>query len=211
MPNIIGTNKVSKCMFCGAGGYGNGCPYSPHKRHVHVDDPKRCIYCGSTSFGNGCPYNPYSKIHVHGVEYNYAIKESILKSFMAGLFVNAINTPIIETQAYKLGIVDSNGCKVRQPVTIEEKNACSPLDMYIFKLKRLVGESKLHLLSSSVLLENKQAVFNEKIYEIEQKSQVHINQVIDALWKVFEESLESGVSKETLQNQIFESLIKRNS
>ena len=68
---------MSKCMFCDSTLYGTGCMYSPHKKHVHLDQPRKCIYCGSSLLGPGCQYNPFSKIHVRGIEYNTIVKESM--------------------------------------------------------------------------------------------------------------------------------------
>ena len=68
------------CMYCGTTGYGKGCPFAPHKTHIHPNDSKKCIYCGSTGIGTGCPFNPTGKVHVHGVDFNSMIKDSIEQS-----------------------------------------------------------------------------------------------------------------------------------
>ena len=140
-------------MYCGAGTYGKGCPYSPHKTHVHVDDPKRCIYCGATNFGIGCIYNPTGKVHVHGVEFNLLIKECTERGFSFALFLTRLNTPITELPAYKIGLIDESGARIRIPETDEERLVLQPVDVYILKLRRLIGEDRINLLNANVVIE----------------------------------------------------------
>ena len=47
-----------KCRHCGSSSYGNGCVYSPVRRHRHGPGANKCIWCGSTANGNGCVYSP---------------------------------------------------------------------------------------------------------------------------------------------------------
>ncbi len=153
MSLVLGTDKQSKCMYCNTGTYGKGCPYSPHRVHVHVDDPKRCIYCGISTFGPGCLYNPFGKTHVHGVEFNMLTKENIHRNFSTALFITRLNEPIIETPAFKLGLVDETGRRVKIPETLDEKTALTPLDVYVFKLRRFLSEGKLEMLNASIVVE----------------------------------------------------------
>lgn len=50
-------------------------------------------------------------------------------------------TPIESSQAYKLGIVDSDGKKIKNPVTGTEKDAYSLLQRFIFKVQRALMKS----------------------------------------------------------------------
>ena len=214
MTQIIETNKTSKCMYCGSAGYGKGCPYSPHHTHIHVDDSKRCIYCGSTSFGVGCPYNPFSRIHVHGMEYNQMIKESIHKSFSAGIFLSRLLQPIIETYAYKLGIIDKQGRKIRELQTEEDKNAFTPLDAYIFKLRRLVSEETFSLLNPCVIIEllstNKQEKFDSKLYEQEIKLKNKVENLVKDYKNIIQEGVQVGITVSTIENLLIQSFLEIN-
>ncbi len=212
MSTILGTNKTSKCLYCGSSAYGVGCVYSPHHKHVHADDPKRCIYCGSTSYGVGCSYNPFGKTHIHGVEYNVMIKESVHKCLTAGIFLNRLMEPITETSAFKLGLIDSTGKKIKQPVSIEEQNALTPIDQYIFKLRRLVTEDKLALLSALITIEtiNDQDKVNEKFdpvkYKVEVSLKHKMEHLVESFRNILAEGCESGLTKSAVENMFFEQL-----
>jgi len=127
---ILGTQLNSKCMYCNSESYGKSCIYAPHKIHVHVDDPKRCIYCGSVSFGPSCIYNPFSKVHVHGMEYNQATCESLHKNVVA----NVLLSKLFDT-------------------TLNESNDL--IDRFVYKIQSLLGKNKLEFISDLQLLESK--------------------------------------------------------
>lgn len=204
--------QTSRCMFCNSTGYGTGCPYSPHKKHVHIDDSRKCIYCGSPNIGTGCPYNPFSKLHIRGIEYNNMNKESMHHSFTASLFLDRLTQPITSTPAYKLGLVDDEGKVINECKTDLEKAALTPLDMYIFKIKRLVGENLIELLKSNVLLEmtsNTEEKFDACKYQEEVKITHRVNHIIDDLDEVFNESIEKGFSRNHIENIIIESILKK--
>ena len=205
------TNKQkSECMFCGAHVYGGGCPYSPHRKHVHTDEPTKCIYCGMSSFGIGCPYNPFSRAHVHGSEYNSMIKENAYETFVSSLFLHRLSQPITETAAYQKGLVDKNGCKIRDPETLEEKAALTPLDQYIFKVRRFIGPDKIELLNSSVVLEkmsHESKAFNSSDYEQECKIRNRIHHLMEELLKTIAEGNESGITRSGLDGMVIEALL----
>lgn len=64
---------------------------------------------------------------------------SNIDAIISYMFIRKLATPIVKTDAYKLGIVGSNGKKIREPQTEADKNAFTILDQLIFKLKRLLG------------------------------------------------------------------------
>jgi len=212
MTQIIGTNRDSKCMYCDAKSYGNGCPYSPHKRHVHGDDPKRCIYCGSASFGIGCPYNPFGRVHIHGVEYNQMMKESAYNSYTVGIFLHRLIQPIKEMEAYKIGLIDDEGKKLRESVNAEDSIALTPLDSLILKVRRLIGEDKLELLNANVLFDlvNKEPStqkFDTKLYENEVKLKQRINTLVQDYKNIIADGINSGLSSSTIENIVIEGFL----
>jgi hypothetical protein len=211
MTQILGTNKNSKCMFCGQETYGKGCPYSSHRFHVHADDSRRCIYCGATGFGNGCPYNPFGRNHVHGVEYNMMIKESLHRSFASSIFLYRLTESLIETPAYKLGLIDEKGNRQRIPVTLEEKQALTPLDVYIFRLRKLVGENNIEMLNSSVIISllsesNSTEKFDAVKYEKELKLQEQVKNIVADYKSVMLEAMESNISLNKIESMLIESI-----
>jgi len=212
MSIILGTDKQSKCMYCGSGTYGKGCPYSPHRVHVHVDDPKRCIYCGIAAYGQGCPYNPFGKNHVHGVEFNMLTKENIHRNFSAALFISRLNEPITETPAFKLGLIDEEGKRTRIPETIEEKAALTPLDVYVFKLRRFLSEGRLQMLNASVVMEMMANLSNEKEfvserYEYEVMIKSKIANLVNDYKYIVSEAIGSGLNIMDVERMFAECLI----
>jgi len=55
------------------------------------------------------------------------------------LIVKKLTKPIVQTPAYKLGLVNSTGMVIRVPETTKEKESLTVLDRFAFKLKRLLG------------------------------------------------------------------------
>jgi len=213
MANIVGTNRQSKCLYCNSSSYGRGCPYSPHKLHIHIDDPQRCIYCSSHSVGSGCPYNPFSKIHVRGVEFNNMLKENVFNTFVAGLFLTRLTQPITEMECYKLGIIDESGHMIREAETKEELSAITSIDKYILKVKRLIGEDMISLFKSSALLESiaerSEGSFDSQSYAKEIAMQQRASGLVEDMFELFSESAQDGIPMETVENSIIESILKK--
>jgi hypothetical protein len=201
----------STCMYCGSTAYGPGCAYSPHKRHVHISNGMNCIYCGSSSIGMGCPYNPFSKIHIRGAEYNNMMKESIYQSVMGALFLDRLTQPIESMEAYKRGLIDNKGRKIKEAVTEEEITSLRPLDQQILKIRRLINEDVIQLFKSNTLLEiaSTTETFDVEKYKKEVKLNSRIAHVIENLREIFSDGVEQGFSKGYIENLIFESILKR--
>jgi len=187
--------KVSRCVFCGSTSYGRGCRYGPKGHHFHPDDSSRCSWCGSTSYGLGCRLNPNGKEHVHGIEYNAMIKENMNKRFL----LKELNKDYKEFEAYKLGIINDSGDKIKEPVTEQEQAAYSPETKTILKIKKYLG-SKLDLINQTAVLESASKLnYNKdnhkKVLEYEQK----INDIIAELHKTTDEALKEGLTLEQVQ------------
>jgi len=132
------SNFESKCMFCGSTGYGSGCIFSPHRLHVHTDDPTRCIYCGMMAYGSGCIFNPYTRMHIHGADVGQTIKETTRKTVELTYITDRLLEPIIEGEAYRLQLIDENGKLLRSANTPYEQNLISPLNRTLHRLKRFM-------------------------------------------------------------------------
>ncbi len=187
--------KVSRCVFCGSTAYGKGCRYGPQGHHFHPDDPKKCSWCGSPAFGPGCRLNPTSKNHVHGIDYNPMLKENIKNHYL----LSQLNKNYVDFEAYKLGIINSNGDKIKEPVTEQEQHAYSPETKTILKVKKYLG-SKLDLINQTAILESASKLnYNKdnhkKVLEYEQK----INDIIADLHRTTDLALKEGLSLEQVQ------------
>jgi hypothetical protein len=207
---IKGTNRYSECMYCGSRSYGKGCLYGPAGTHVHTDDPSRCIYCGSISHGLGCPHNPHAKFHVHGLEYNNMLKETVQKNFMIDLFFKRLFESFENMQAFKLGLIDEQGHLIKKPQTEEEKASITPFDHYIFKLRRLLGEAKLQYLSNDIAIElvtEKKDDFNVEKYEKEVIIKNKFKDLIQDFSRVLSDGLQEGFSKESLELFLLETFL----
>lgn len=151
---ILGTTRNTVCMYCNSTAYGTGCPYSSSKKHVHTDDPKRCIYCGSTSLGTGCPHNSTGKVHVRGAEFNTMIREGTNNMLTSSLLKMYLKSDITQTPAFKAGVVDEDGYKIKTPETPVERTSFGVLEAYLFKVRRMMGRGSLELLEATDLLES---------------------------------------------------------
>lgn len=187
--------KFSRCVFCGSTNFGKGCRYGPKGYHFHPNDSTKCAWCGSKNYGKGCRLNPNGDEHVHGVEYNTMIKENLRNRFL----LNALNKEYKEFEAYKLGIINANGDKIKEPVTEQEQAAYSPETKTVLKLKKYLGP-KLDLINQTAILESASKLnYNKdnhkKVLEYEQK----INDILSELYKAADNALKEGLSLEQVQ------------
>jgi len=153
------TPKQTKCIYCGLTLRGRGCPYSPAKVHIHPT-PDRCIYCNLTLRGRGCQYSP-SGVHIRFVEFGALQSEQTENHLMMAYLIERLNTSAMDTPAYAYGIVDENGYQIKQPSTVMEQRSFTPLDKYIFRLKRAFGD-KLESINTEMLLESTFQYMNQE-------------------------------------------------
>lgn len=212
MSKILGTDKTSVCVYCNQQAYGSGCAYSPSKIHLHMDDPKRCIYCGQMAVGSGCPYSPVGNIHIHGVEFNLMMKEGAERGLMASILINRMSQPIAEMSAFKLGLIDEQANVIQSPSTDEERAALTPIDFYVLKLRKLIGEDKLQLMNTTVLIEKlskplEEEAFDSKMYEAEVELKEQISMLAKDYKKILMEAFDRSISVEKVENMLFEEII----
>lgn len=182
-------------MYCGSSSYGKGCKYAPNGVHFHPNDAKKCAYCGSPNYGKGCRLNPFSDLHLHGINYNTMFNEALKNKFL----ISMLNKQYKDFEAYKLGIINERGDKIKEPVTEQEQRAYSPETKTILKIKKYLG-SKLDLINQTAILESQTKLnYNKnnhkKLLEFEQK----INNIIADLHETAENALKDGLSIEQVQ------------
>jgi hypothetical protein len=187
---------VSRCLYCQSTSYGKGCRYGPKGVHFHSDNPLKCAYCGSTSYGPGCKFNPISKIHIHGIDYNIMFKESVQKDFL----INALYKEFKDFESYKLGIIDEDGNKIKEPITEEEKAAYSPAVRTILKVKKYLG-SKIDLMKHTMVLENTQKLnYNKENHKEILLYEEKINDIFRQLHEATNSALENGLTLEQIES-----------
>lgn len=192
---VSALKPVSRCLYCNATSYGKGCRFGPKGVHFHPQDPKKCSYCGSTSYGKGCRMNPFSNIHLHGIDYNKMFNEALKNKFLT----QQLNKNFTDFEAYKLGIINEVGNKIKEPITEQEKAAYSPETKTIIKIKKYLG-SKLDLINQTAILENASKVEynieNHKTFlEYEQK----INDIFAQLHETTDSAVRDGLTLEQVQ------------
>jgi hypothetical protein len=76
------------------------------------------------------------------------------------LIIKKLITPITRTDAYKLGLINSNGMVIRVPENDKEKSALTLLDRFSLKLKRLLG-TRLVQLNDFLYVQTSPNVYNQ--------------------------------------------------
>ena len=66
--------------------------------------------------------------------------QPVMDLFLIYQFIKRLTTPFDQTDAFKLGLIDKDGKKLRKAETKEEKDAMTYFDRLIFNLKRLLGK-----------------------------------------------------------------------
>jgi hypothetical protein len=191
--------KVSRCLYCNSTSYGKGCKYAPQGVHFHPDDPKKCSYCGSPNYGRGCQLNPTGNIHLHGINYNSMFNETLQSSLHNQFILNELNKNFEDFEAYKLGIIDAEGNKIKEPITEQEISSYSPVVKTLLKVKKYLG-SKLDLINQTAILESETKLnYNKNNHLAVLKYEEKINAVINQLHEVTSNALREGLTIEQVE------------
>jgi hypothetical protein len=83
------------------------------------------------------------------------------------LVAKRLTLPIKEWEAFKLGIIDEEGKKIRDPKGSKERDAYTLLDKLILKLKHLIGNHKLRVFTAALLLreQNEEVILEDEMVE----------------------------------------------
>ena len=187
-------------MYCGSADHGRGCRFGPHGVHFHQDDSTRCGYCDSTSYGRGCRLNPTSDLHVHGSSFNSMYKESVQSFLDNEILLKELKKDFRQFQCYRLGIIDKDGNKIKNPITEQEKLSFTPFTKTVLKLKKYLG-SKLDLLEAQNDLSLSSLQLNENIehYKKVLDYQDKVKTIVNELYKTLDEATEDGLCLEDIQ------------
>jgi len=110
-----------------------------------------------------------------------------IDSIISFIFLKKLMTPITKSKAYALDLVDSVGRVIKEPETIEEKNALTLLDKTIFKIKRLLG-TKLMQLHAFLYLQtlNANTFYNKLVAKGSVESKAEIKRIKKDIGKIAE-------------------------
>lgn len=89
----------------------------------------------------------------------------VIDNIIALRIIYLLITPFDKTDAYKLGLIDSTGKRLKKAETSEEKDASTMLHRLVWNIKRLIslvpgGSSKIGTLTAAMLLV-KEAIDNK--------------------------------------------------
>jgi len=208
-------SKLAKCIYCNTTHHGPGCPYSPTGVHV-IPKQGKCVYCDTPHHGPGCPYSP-SGMHVHFPDFGQIQAEHVNNFMITSFISEKMKRPFENTQAYKLGIIDKNGLKVKNPETIEEQMSYTPIDQYVFKLKRIFGK-QLDALNTDLYIENafkfsqqeKNITENwdpikySKQIELEENLKSNLANIQNLFYNMLSEANKQGLSTTNIERIMFE-------
>lgn len=81
----------------------------------------------------------------------------IIDIFLVYQFLKRLVTPFDQTDAFRLGLIDANGKRIKRAQTTEEKRAIGYFDRLVFNLKRLLakvpgGSSQIASFAAALLL-----------------------------------------------------------
>lgn len=195
----------TKCVFCNSTSYGKNCPWSHFKTkiHLHTGDPSKCSFCGSSvKIGPGCPHSPSGK-HMAGANFfNGMAAESFIQSYL----MNTLSEKFIDSQAFKMGIINENGDIVKKPETLEETMAFTAIDSYLLKLKKLLG-NKVDLLNSEIYLEAAVKTSNVPIelYDKEVKFKSDMQMLVNRFFDMVQEAQNNNLPITVIEKIILES------
>lgn len=66
-------------------------------------------------------------------------KKTDVDALVTYIFLKKLMTPVFNTDAFKMKLVDNAGRVIKEPVTQQEQDALTLLDRLILKMKRLLG------------------------------------------------------------------------
>jgi hypothetical protein len=111
-----------------------------------------------------------------------------IDSIITFILVKKLVTPIVRSDAYKLGLVNNSGKILREPVGEDERNALTILDKIVFKLKRLLGNKIINLQSFLYLQTMNQQMYNKLIVKGSVENRAEIRRIVKDVKKVSESS-----------------------
>jgi hypothetical protein len=129
-------------------------------------------------------------------------KESMQEFVEQKLLLHQLKKDFVDFPCFKLGIIDKQGNKIREPLSENEKASYGPFTKTIIKLKKYLG-SKVDLIDAEFALSEsslqvKDIIVYKKILEYQDRINNHVN----GLYKIIEEAQQEGLSLDSIKNLI---------
>jgi hypothetical protein len=127
------------------------------------------------------------------------IQEGITSTIATYMVLRRLTKPFEEWDAYKLGIIDEKGKKLRHPVSSEERDSWTSIDKFVANLKRImqqfVGKSQLAAyLTSIYLLRDSIEVFGKNRLLLHESLDTLSSQKQCKIYNVFKEMTKYDMS-----------------
>lgn len=125
----------------------------------------------------------------------------VADNLIAFRILSMLVKPFNETDAFKFGIIDKNGKKLRDPITEEEKDAYDYLSRLVFNMKKLLnklpgGDARLkNIIAALYLIKEQYHYKSEVISEEELKRIINLNVILaeeTLQYRMFVEEGEGG-------------------
>jgi hypothetical protein len=95
-------------------------------------------------------------------------------------FIKLLNTKWENLEAYKLGLIDKNGKKLKKARTPEEKSAYTMFHRLVYNIKRLIGQNKLVSIPASFwLLKDHYGLSDNQINKIITECKIPVDNIIN--------------------------------
>jgi len=136
----------------------------------------------------------------------YLITEGLADTVMVYLIIKKLSTPFTEWEAYKKGIIDENGKKIKTPITAEERRAWTVFDRFVANLKKImskfVGKSKFAAIATSAYLlrDSQSALFKNNLLT---ESQEEIDLTANMQLKIKQLMNETKIETYSGDNEMF--------
>lgn len=76
---------------------------------------------------------------------NLSVHDRNIDNILVFVFLKSITTIPSKTKAYRLGLIDKNGVLLKQPITKEEHDCISNLDLLMFKIREWLRPKMVYL------------------------------------------------------------------
>ncbi|NBO22610.1 hypothetical protein EBU94_04620 [bacterium] len=121
--------------------------------------------------------------------------ESLKNKFLT----QQLNKSFTDFEAYKLGIINEKGDKIKEPITEQEKATYSPETKTILKIKKYLG-SKLDLINQTAILENTAKLgYNKDTHKTFLEYEQKINNIFAQLHETTNNAIKDGLTLEQIQ------------
>jgi len=130
---------------------------------------------------------------------------SNIDNILTYILIKKLMTPITNTPAYKMGLVDTAGRSIKTPQDDDEISVLTTFDKFIFKLKRLLG-AKIGALHKFLFIQTMNNDFYNKLIvrgSVESRAEIiRIQKDIEQLQEKYQLPLETflmGLANEMLR------------